>query len=184
MADEGTDAMTGEIPGGGEAPETLWVGAAPPRIGPYRIRRLLGAPARRPGDQPLTREDRDMRNHRFRVGAIVLAAAALVVAGMATTVRSPLAGPSQGVVDNHATDAREGLPPLAPTAAELQKLAAAREACAAAEAAGTRWLEPAEHAVTTSEAAERLKLQRLHELTPRPLTQRPGVPEGERGGAR
>ena len=34
--------MTGDIPGGGEAPETLWVGAMPARIGPYRLRRKLG----------------------------------------------------------------------------------------------------------------------------------------------
>ena len=126
-----------------------------------------------------------MRNPRIGAAAIVLAVAGLIFVGMAAAVRGPLAGTPPAIVGDVATDAREGLPPLAPTAAEARKLADAREACAAAEAAGTRWLEPpADHPTTTSAAAEQQKLQRLRELAPQPLASRPGVPEGERGGAR
>lgn len=61
---------------------------------------------------------------------------------------------------------------------EALKLQLAREAIAAAEAAGTRTVRPGSDPVARTTAdAEALKHRRLAEKTPVPIATRPGVPE-------
>jgi hypothetical protein len=82
------------------------------------------------------------------------------------------------------TDARRGEPPLPLTPGEEEKFAAARAAVAAAEAAGTRWLEPHERpSVDFGPDAAAAKLARLHARTPDDAAQRPGIPESTTGGS-
>ncbi len=88
-----------------------------------------------------------------------------------------------GVVNVH-TDSRFGLPPLPPNELERRKLDLARDAIAGADAAGTRWMVPADADPHVFDAgAEREKLERRWSMEPLPDVDTPGTPL-ESGGER
>jgi hypothetical protein len=128
-----------------------------------------------------------MNRPRF-AAPVLLAFAIALVAAVALAAREQLreldgsAPASETSVFE--TDARRGEPPLPLTPGEQEKFAAARAAVDAAEAAGTRWVEPFERpAVTFGPDAEAAKLERLRARTPDESPQRPGVVGGEAGGS-
>ncbi len=88
----------------------------------------------------------------------------------------PLLSP-EGLVVGSFTDGASGQPPQPLNRLEEAKLALARQAIAAAEAAGTRLVllaEPPE-AAASADDLERVKLERLAARTPPPMAQRPGA---------
>jgi hypothetical protein len=127
--------------------------------------------------------------NRSRLSARVLVAlATAVVAAVAFAAREQHRDQddraASSTISTFETDARRGEPPLPLTTGEQEKFAAARAAVAAAEAAGTRWVEPFERpAVTFGPAAEAAKLERLRARMPDESPQRPGVPGGGTGGS-
>jgi len=83
------------------------------------------------------------------------------------------------------TDAREGLAPLPLAGGEEDKFARARAAIDAAEAAGTRWIEPAaEQATVFTDADAALKLERFWSLEPQDHSWTAGVASEDQGGER
>jgi hypothetical protein len=128
-----------------------------------------------------------MRNSRFAARALV-ALATVAVAAIAFAARDQLReqGTSASLDESPTfeTDARRGEPPLPLTAGEQEKMAAARAAVDAAEAAGTRWVAPFERPeVTFGADAEAAKLERLRTRLPDESPQRPGIAEGGTGGS-
>ncbi len=132
-----------------------------------------------------------MRSPRTLRGALVIGVITLFLAVIAiATTDPPTARATVPHLDPrtraHAltfTDDRAGLAPLPPTATEQVKLDAARAACDAAEAAGTRWIAPSPDRATTADAttAQR-KLERLRHQPPQPRAQHPGIPANAQGG--
>ncbi len=83
------------------------------------------------------------------------------------------------------TDSREGLEPLPLTNGEQDKFARARAAIDAAEAAGTRWIEPAaEQATVFTDADAARKLERFWNLEPQDHSWTAGVAPNDQGGER
>lgn len=110
----------------------------------------------------------------LRAASALLALAAMLAAAIAAI-------PDPTTIE---TDARRDEPPLPLTPGEEEKFAAARAAVAAAEAAGTRWLEPVEGpAVTFGPDAAAAKLARLRGQTPDESPERPGIAASGAGGS-
>jgi hypothetical protein len=92
----------------------------------------------------------------------------------------PLLSPEGNIVGSF-TDGALGLPAQPLNSVEEAKLALARQAIAAAEAAGTRMVTLAERpgpAIPSLEELERIKLERLATQAPQPMAQRPGTSSG------
>ena len=117
----------------------------------------------------------------------------LAVASMASDRKPPVDEATRaGDLENQlgslpatSTDAREGLEPLPLTEGEQDKFARARAAIDAAEAAGTRWIEPAaEHAKVATDADAARKLERFRNLEPQVHSWTAGVAPEDQGGER